>query len=148
MTIEYQHTDNYPDAKEIRTRVFMEEQGFQNEFDDIDNHPDMIHITAYEDGRLLGCARTFPSALEANLETAPGKWVFGRLAVLPEARKCGLGSKLLTESEAIAREAGAKEMHLHAQCVAQPFYEKNGYEAYGEIEMDEHVPHQWMRKTL
>ena len=39
-------------------------------------------------------------------------------------------------------------MHLHAQCNAQPFYQKCGYVAYGLIEFDEHVEHQWMSKSL
>ena len=48
----------------------------------------------------------------------------------------------------IEREAGATEMHLHAQCRATPFYERRGYEQYGPVELDEHVEHIWMRKAL
>ena len=74
--------------------------------------------------------------------------MFGRLAVLPEARGGGLGAALLAETERLAREAGATEMHLHAQCRATPFYERRGYEQYGPVELDEHVEHIWMRKAL
>ena len=128
-----QGAEAFEDAAAVRTRVFMEEQGFKNEFGPEDEASEMIHVTLYGDGVLLD---------------APGRWVFGRLAVLPEARKGGLGSLLLAESERIAREAGATEMHLHAQCSAQPFYAKAGYAAYGPVELDEHVEHQWMAKTL
>ncbi len=138
----------FPDAAAVRTRVFMEEQGFRNEFGPEDEAPDMLHIVLYGDGAPLGCARVFPAALEPALEDAPGRWVFGRLAVLPEARRGGLGSLLLAEAERLAREAGAAEMHLHAQCSARPFYERAGYAAYGPVELDEHVEHQWMRKAL
>lgn len=143
-----QGAEAFEDAAAVRTRVFMEEQGFKNEFGPEDEASEMIHVTLYGDGVLLGCARVFPATLEPMLEDAPGRWVFGRLAVLPEARKGGLGSLLLAESERIAREAGATEMHLHAQCSAQPFYAKAGYAAYGPVELDEHVEHQWMAKTL
>ena len=102
-------------------------------------------ITAAGAGALAGCARTFP---DPERPDEPGRWVFGRLAVLPEARGGGLGAALLAETERLAREAGATEMHLHAQCRATPFYERRGYEQYGPVELDEHVEHIWMRKAL
>ena len=78
----------------------------------------------------------------------PGRYIFGRLAVLPEHRKRGYGGLLLEESEARAHIAGAREMHLHAQCYITPFYESYGYESYGDVELDEHVEHIWMKKAL
>lgn len=89
---------NFEDARLVRERVFVEEQGFENEFDETDADPSTIHLTLYADGRLAGCARTFPDPDDSNVEgsTAPlaaaqdgadarACWVFGRLAVLPEA---------------------------------------------------------------
>ena len=90
-----QGAEAFEDAAAVRTRVFVEEQGFKNEFGPEDEASEMIHVTLYGDGVLLGCARVFPATLEPMLEDAPGRWVFGRLAVLPEARKGGLGSLLL-----------------------------------------------------
>ena len=136
---------NFDDARIVRTRVFMEEQGFQDEFDDVDEMPSTIHVTAYLGDQLIGCARTFP---DHDHPDDAGRWVFGRLAVLPEARKAGLGAALLAESERLARESGATEMHLHAQCRVTPFYERTGYERYGNVELDEHVEHIWMKKAL
>lgn len=141
-------TDRFSDAKMVRERVFMEEQGFKDEFDEVDADERCIHVTAYEGGELVGCARVFPSELEPNTSTAPGKWVFGRLAVLPDQRHGGKGSLILAEAERAAREKGAAEMHLHAQCSAMPFYDRSGYAAYGSVEYDEHVEHQWMSKRF
>lgn len=135
---------SFDDARRVRERVFMEEQGFANEFDEIDDDPATVHVTLYVDGELVGCARTFPDPDHPE----PGRWVFGRLAVLPEHRHGGFGVALLTESERLAREAGATELHLHAQCRVTPFYERAGYEQYGLEELDEHVPHIWMKKAL
>lgn len=148
MTIMFRYEDNIDDAFEVRRVVFMEEQGFKNEFEDADHHPQMVHITAYADGDLAGCARVFPSDMEPGIDAEDGLWIFGRLAVLPAFRKQGLGSEILKEAEAAAARAGATDMALHAQCNAQYFYNKNGYEAFGPIEFDEHVEHQWMRKKL
>lgn len=140
--------DRFPDAKLVRERVFMEEQGFKDEFDAVDEDERCIHVTAYDGGELVGCARVFPSELEPNTSTEAGKWVFGRLAVLPEQRHGGKGSQILGEAERRAKDAGATEMHLHAQCNAMPFYERSGYAAYGPVEYDEHVEHRWMSRQL
>ena len=136
---------NFPDARFVRERVFMDEQGFENEFDAIDEDPATIHVTLYRDGNLTGCARTFP---DPDHPDEPGRWVFGRLAVLKDERKGGFGAALLAEAERLAREAGASEVHLHAQCRVTAFYERAGYKAYGPVELDEHVEHVWMKKTL
>ena len=144
MELRFEH-GNFDDARIVRTRVFMEEQGFQDEFDDIDDDPRTIHVTLYDANALVGCARTFP---DPDRPDQPGRWEFGRLAVLPEARRGGFGAALLAESERLAREAGATEMHLHAQCRVTPFYERMGYAQYGPVELDEHVEHIWMEKLL
>ena len=39
---------------------FMDEQGYENEFDAIDEDPNCIHVTLYVDGELAGCSRVFP----------------------------------------------------------------------------------------
>ena len=153
-------TGKFDDAKDIRTRVFMEEQGFENEFEALDEDPVCVHVTAYDGDACIGCARVFPADAEGQVFSLPtgddgegaadtsGCWIFGRLAVLPEARKGGIGSQILAESERAAKENGAEEVHLHAQCAAAPFYEKNGYVSYGPLEYDEGVEHRWMKKRL
>ena len=46
---------NFADARIVRTRVFMEEQGFANEFDSLDEHPATLHVTLYDaEGALAG----------------------------------------------------------------------------------------------
>lgn len=45
------------DAKNIRIKVFMKEQGFENEFDEIDNL--CHHIVAFDEGKPIGTCRFF-----------------------------------------------------------------------------------------
>lgn len=140
---------DFDGAKTVRTRVFMEEQGFSNEFDAIDQDPRTLEVCARDArGEAAGCARVFPSDLEPQVANVQGRWVFGRLAVLPEHRRHRLGLRLLSFCEEEARGRGGTEIHLHAQVAALPFYEKAGYVPYGPIDFDEHVEHRWMRKRL
>ena len=141
MTLLFQ-TGSKSDAFRIRQAVFVEEQGFREEFDDVDEQAATIHMTAHLEGEPVGCSRFFPDPEDDEC------WVIGRLAVLPRFRGEGIGSELVKESERLAKERGASCTRLHAQCRAVPFYEKLGYEAYGEVEMDEHVEHVWMRKQI
>lgn len=131
--------DNEKDYRVVREEVFMKEQGFQNEFDDIDAIA--LHITLYVDGKLAGCARCFPAS-------EPATYVFGRIAVRKEYRGSGLGARLLQELEKAAKDKKALHAVLDAQCRAAAFYEKQGYCKSGEEHMDEHVPHIQMRKDL
>lgn len=107
------------DAFEIRRRVFMEEQGYTDEFDDIDDT--CIHIVLYKDGEPAGCARTFPEPAGST------RWAVGRVAVLPEKREGGFGRMLVEECEHAAIEAGATEMCLHAQARLESWYGLMGY---------------------
>ena len=92
--------DDFDGAKAVRIRVFMEEQGFQNEFDGVDQDPRTLEVAVRDaDDNPVGCARVFPSELEPGVGTEEGRWVFGRLAVVPEHRHSGLGSKILAYSE-------------------------------------------------
>ena len=120
----------------IRQKVFVEEQGFHNEFDEIDHT--CTHISLYLNDQVIGCARVFDD--EKGL-------IIGRIAILKEYRGQHLGSKILEYIHEYAKTHGYKETHLHAQCRACKFYETLGYVSYGNIEFDEHVEHIWMKKS-
>jgi GNAT superfamily N-acetyltransferase len=63
------------------------------------------------------------------------RWLFVELLVLPEgARRQGLGTTLMRQAEAVAREAGAIGVFLDTfSFQARPFYERLGYAVFGEI---------------
>lgn len=125
------------EAKIIRTKVFMQEQGFENEFDDIDYH--CLHLVIFQDDKPVGCARMY----EKNQQM-----ILGRIAVLKEYRQLHLGSYILKCLETKARELHYHETVLSAQVRASDFYRKNGYDAYGEEYLDEYCPHIHMKKRL
>jgi predicted GNAT family N-acyltransferase len=132
--------DTLPDeAAEIRRNVFVEEQGFHNEFDEIDKHAK--HIVLYHNNFPVATCRFFED------ETA-GNHCIGRIAVIKQYRGKNLGSLLLKCAETEIEKNGGKCAFLHAQTGAIKFYEKNGYVKYGEMDFDESCPHFWMRKIL
>lgn len=126
-------------ARRIRERVFMEEQGFANEFDEIDESA--VHLVFYEDGIPTATCRYFKG--EEELE-----YVVGRIAVLPEYRKNHMGSRMMSFLEENIKAEGGKKISLSAQCRVVPFYEKNGYQVIGEPYLDEHCEHVHMEKEL
>ena len=128
------------DSKRIRIEVFVDEQGFLEEFDTVDNRA--IHFVAYDDfGEPMGTCRIFT-------EDSDKIYYLGRLAVLKKYRSMKIGSALLSEAEKVARGNGADYIQLHSQVRAMQFYHKCGYMEFGGIELDEGCPHIWMKKQL
>ncbi len=128
------------DAKAIRIAVFCDEQGFQEEFDELDETA--LHIVAYDDNDTpMGTCRYSPIK-------KVGDYLIGRIAVLPAYRKMGVGAQMIREAERhIVYDRGAL-IHIGAQVQAIPFYAKLGYKPVGERYMDEHVEHQGMEKRI
>ncbi len=127
------------DAMYIRETVFINEQGFCDEFDEIDKSA--VHLVAYDEDKPVATCRFFWSD-ERNT------YLLGRLAVLKEYRKNHLGSVIMTKAEALVRENNGVSIELHAQEQAIKFYEKQGYSVCSDMEYEEHCPHYWMRKKL
>lgn len=132
--------DGLPEeAIQIRTTVFVEEQGFRDEWDEVDRIA--VHLVAFDEGRAVGTCRVFVR------EGVEG-YLIGRFAVLREYRKRGIGRRMLAAAEDYVREKGGTRLSLHSQCRAAVFYEKCGYVAYGDVEDEEGCPHIWMEKVL
>lgn len=127
------------DWQKIRQSVFVEEQGFENEFDEIDKSAH--HVVLYVDDMAVGCGRTYFSKHDSL-------WHLGRLAILKAYRHFGYGAIIISHLEDYAKSAGATMMYLSAQQHAIPFYQRQGYMTFGDCYLDEHVLHQDMRKEL
>lgn len=124
-------------AARIRIAVFMEEQGFLQEFDDIDGI--CSHLVGYDGQAAVATCRIWQSEKD---------WHVGRLAVIKEHRGTGLGAQMLGAAEQFVKAQGGTSLTLHAQCRAEAFYTRCGYLPFGEIDDDEGVLHVHMSKTL
>jgi YbgC/YbaW family acyl-CoA thioester hydrolase len=131
------------DAGNIRTEVFIEEQGIpmQMEWDDADPDPGCIHAVAYNRfGRPLATGRL--------LEHVPGIAKIGRMAVTQTMRSSGVGRAVLDALMKTAREQGYREAVLHAQTSAEAFYSRAGFVPRGVVFEEVGIPHIEMVRNL
>ncbi len=101
----------------------------REEFDEHDG-PDTKYIVLLDEEFPIATCRIY----EIDLTSA----TIGRVVVLPEYRKQGLGSRVIKEAERWIKELGYKKIILESRDIAVGFYEKLGYKAnfdkmiYGE----------------
>lgn len=124
------------DIKYIREEVFMKEQGFENEFDDLDAISTFVVIY---DNQAMATGRFYPS---------DNAYVIGRVAVLKPYRNQGLGKLVIARLEEEIRRINGKHIELSAQQRVQSFYENLGYARVGDVYYDEYCPHVKMIKEV
>ncbi len=128
----------HQDAINIRTEIFMKEQGFENEFDEIDEQ--CMHLVIYDKVTPIGTCRFYSQ--DNN------QYVIGRIAVLSSYRSMGIGKVIVEKAEEYIKKIGGIEVTLSAQVRVQGFYKRMGYACEGEPYLDEYCPHILMKKTL
>ncbi len=127
------------EAEKLRIKVFVNEQGFCEEFDEADAAA--THIVLFDDGKPVATCRIVKDEKE-------NKIILGRICVLKECRGKNIGFKMLDFAADCIREMGEEEIYIHSQLQAKGFYEKCGYKAFGEIEYEQDCPHIWMKKSI
>jgi predicted GNAT family N-acyltransferase len=126
-------------ALELRHEVFVVEQKVPLD-EEVDQYDEgALHLVAVDDGRVVATCRLVVEGSTVKL---------GRVAVGAAARRRGIASRLLDESEAHARTLGAERIALAAQTGALGLYEGAGYTPYGERFMDAGIEHLMMEKRL
>lgn len=127
------------EALDIRITVFVDEQGFVDEVDDIDNIA--THLVMFDNDKAIATCRIFEGENEKE-------YILGRLCVLASYRGRGLGGEMLKAAERAAAKSGGEVLALHSQYQAREFYAKHGYCEVGELEYEQDCPHIWMKKSL
>lgn len=132
----------HQDIIDIRTEVFVVEQEFKEEFDDIDNN--CTFLVMYDNDLPVAMCRYF----KVEDKSYDNTYVIGRIAVIKEYRGKGIGSEIVAEGEKRIRDIGAEYAVLSAQLRAKEFYKKLGYVSEGETYYEEWCEHIKMRKKL
>lgn len=126
-------------AMTVRKKVFVQEQGFHDEFDETD--ASAFHLVMFHDKEPIATCRVFESSQK-------GVYIIGRLAVLKEYRGRNYGADMVKEAVSLVLEKGGYAVSLHAQCRVKEFYNKLGFQEFGTVEEEEGCPHVWMKKML
>lgn len=125
------------DLKFVRTEVFILGQNIPEaeEWDELD--PRSVHVLARDnEGRPIGTGRLTPDDK------------IGRMAVLDSWRGRHVGEAILRALIERARQQRRPALEMHAQSYAIPFYQRSGFEPYGEEFLECDIPHRMMRLEL
>jgi predicted GNAT family N-acyltransferase len=124
-------------AAAVRQAVFVTEQGIPQalEWDTADAQ--CLHAVIFDGaGEAIATGRLLPDGH------------IGRMAVLPQFRRHGLGGRILEALVTAAAERGHSKVVLSAQVHALSFYRGHGFETRGGVYDDVGIPHQDMVRTL
>lgn len=121
----------------IRRLVFIVEQKVPKDEEWDGKDEDSWHWLATDTKDVpIGTARLLPDGQ------------IGRMAVLSDYRKFGVGAALLEQAVEKARHLGFTEVFLNAQTHALGFYERAGFIAKGEEFQEAGIPHYRMTQRL
>jgi predicted GNAT family N-acyltransferase len=127
--------DSHAQLKNIREKVFIQEQKVtpELEWDGMDEKA--IHFLVFKDEEAIGCARAIVIKSQMQL---------GRMAVLKEYRGQGAGRTLIEKAIVTAKLKQLSSIQISAQCNAINFYVKFGFEVMGDTYLDAEILHRDM----
>jgi ribosomal protein S18 acetylase RimI-like enzyme len=128
----------YGSELELRFRVLREPLGHSRDEVAFPFERESLHLVAHEQERVVGCVLFHP-------EDAQRGRLF-QMAVALAGK--GLGRQLVDTLEAELRARGFREVHMHARETAVGFYERLGYQVFGEPFSEVGIAHRHMRRTL
>ncbi len=129
------------EAQQIRAAVFIDEQKIPAEMEWDAADAGCLHAVAYNRFGM-------PLATGRLLEHVPGTAKIGRMAVLPAMRGGHIGRAVLDALMAQARARGDREVLLHAQLSAAPFYLRAGFQPRGPQFDEAGIAHVEMVRAL
>ncbi len=124
----------------IRKSVFQEEQGVDRDLDFDGEDETSEQLIASLDKEYVGTARIrYCDETTAKIE---------RLAVLPIARGCGVGKKIMEKALEVIDSKNIPEVVIHAQEYVKGLHQKLGFQQEGEVFEEAGIRHVKMRKKL
>ena len=108
-------------ASPIRFQVFVREQRVPAEIELDDMDAPSLHAIAFENEKAIGTGRLLPDGH------------IGRMAILKEWRRRGIGAAILKALIDAAERRGDREIALSAQLHAVEFYRTHGFEPVGDV---------------
>ena len=137
--------NEFSDWIRLREKVLREPLGLSYSEEDIAAESKSDHICYLKNGTVVGglVLQKLPDAQDKGIV-----YKMRQVAVLPDQRKQGTGSRLVAFAEKFVRERGATKMILHAREEAVPFYVRMNYQKLGEPFEEVGLPHYKMEKQI
>lgn len=136
------------ETRELRHAILRPTRPFAESVYPGDDNPHAGAFGAYdEDGRLGGVVSVQPSPCPWLPDVATA-WRLRGMAVLPEWRKDGVGSRLFDAALDHVAADGGTLIWCHARVAAQPFYQRHGFATEGEVFDYVDVPHVSMSRSV
>lgn len=128
----------YQDERDLRNRILLRPIGLQDhawEMNDLDSW----HFVAMHDNKLIGCVVLFP----LNKEKTQAQLM--QMAIDNDFQGKGIGKLLVDELLKFAKEQGIIEVICHSRQSVNAFYQKLGFEIYGEPFEEVGIAHNHMK---
>ena len=130
----------YRQMVELRIEILRKPLGLSFKKEELEREKDDILIGAFEEEKMLGCC-LLTRVDKNNVRLR-------QMAVQNNLQGKGIGATMLNYAENVARDAGYKNMVMHARKTAVGFYEKLGYMVTGDEFEEITIPHFIMQKKL
>ena len=156
-TVDWNNNAEREACRAVREQVFIVEQAVprEDEWDNLDAAS--RHVLARDDaGNPIGTGRLVPPRIATHAGTVresdssgyDSAAMIGRMAVLRDWRGRHVGEAIMHLLIEQARALGYRELEMHAQTHALPFYERFGFVKYGDEFEECAIRHFHMRRTL
>ncbi len=132
--IDPEHPGDLDACRQLRTQVFVDEQGIPRAIELDERDTDCTHILITDNGTPVATGRMLPEGR------------IGRMAVAAKWRRQGLGRIVLDGLMAAAAKRGIARVSLHAQRDAVAFYQRAGFTACGDDFIEAGILHTPMER--
>jgi len=133
-------TKEYRQMVALRDEILRKPLGLSLIKEELEKEKNDILIGAFEEDKMLGCClltRVNDNSVRLR-----------QMAVQNNLQGKGIGASMLNFAENIARDAGYKNIVMHARKTALHFYEKLGYKITSDEFEEITIPHYLMEKKL
>jgi N-acetylglutamate synthase-like GNAT family acetyltransferase len=134
------NSPEYQEMVRLRYTVLRKPLGLEFQPEELEREKEDILIGSFDEDVLLGCC------LLTRVDKDTVK--LRQMAVQNNLQGKGIGELIMHFAENLARDRGYKTMTMHARDSARGFYEKLGYEVFGEGFIEVKTPHHEMQKKL
>ena len=120
---------------QLRAEVFVVEQNCP--YQDMDNKDQRsFHLMGWKEDRLCAYTRLIPPGI-AYKEPS-----IGRVVTSPSIRRTGEGKTLMQHSiEYLQKHYPGEPIHIGAQLYLRKFYSSLGFEAFGDVYLEDGIEH-------